>query len=303
MKGGFGKLVILIIGLSIFYTYVGIYFLPQSQSLPPKVIEIKEGIEQDELLKIGEDILFGKGQCMVCHPNKPEPGMRSPAIAGIGAVIAERVKNMDVNEEDYIFQSLVDTKAYVPEGFAPIMPPSQKLLTEGELIAIAAFLQSKGSDVTISYPESLPALRKSMGSAQKKTVVASVEIRNDVSQEELLRIGKDMFDDKGGCIECHPAEPDPDVEFPILTALMGEVEKHAAEKGRDTEGFLFEALVNPGAYLAEGMDDVMPPTQDSLSPEEMIAVSAYIQSKGGNVTVSLDSLPKLTKELEKAGGQ
>ncbi len=303
MKGGFGKLVILIIGLSIFYTYVGIYFLPQSQSLPPKVIEIKEGIEQDELLKIGEDILFGKGQCMVCHPNKPEPGMRSPAIAGLGAVIAERVKNMDVNEEEFIFQALVDTKAYIPEGFAPIMPPSQKLLTEGELIAVSAFLQSKGSDVTISYPESLPTLRKYLGSTEKKTVVASVDIKKDISQDELLKIGKDMYDDKGGCIECHPAAPDPDVEFPILPVLIGEVEKHAEEKGRDKEEFLFEALVNPGAYVAEGMDDIMPATQDSLSPEEMIAVSAYIQSKGGNVTVSLDSLPKLTKEIEKAGGQ
>jgi len=303
MKSGFSKLVLLIIGLSVFYTYVGLYFLPQSESLPPVVIEIKEGIDQDELLKIGEDILFGKGQCMVCHPNKPEPGMRSPAIAGIGAVMYERVQSMDITEEEYIFQALVDTKAYIPEGFSPIMPPSQKLLTEGELIAVAALLQSKGSDVTISFPESLPALRKSMGSTEKKPVVASAKISKGISQAELLKIGKDMYDDKGACIDCHPAEPDPDVEFPILTALLGEVEKHAEEKGKDTEEFLFEALVNPGAYVAEGMDDIMPATQESLSPEEIIAVSAYIQSKGGKVTISLDSLPTLTKELEKAGGQ
>jgi mono/diheme cytochrome c family protein len=304
MKSGFSKLVFLIIGLSIFYTYVGIYFLPQSESLPPKVIEIKEGIELDELLKIGEEILFGKGQCMVCHPNTPEAGMRSPAIAGIGGVIAERVKGMDVSEEDYIFQSLVDTKAYVPEGYSPIMPPSQKLLTEGELIAIAAYLQSKGSDVTISYPESLPALRKNLGATEKE-VVASVEIKDGISREELISIGKGLYDDQGGCIECHPAEPDPDVEFPILTALMGGVEKNAKAQGKDVESFLFESLVNPGAYVAEGMDDVMPATQDSLTDREMIAVSAYIQSKSesGKVTVSLDSLPKLKKELEKAGGQ
>jgi mono/diheme cytochrome c family protein len=303
MKGGFGNLVVLIIGLSVFYTYVGLYFLPQSQSLPPKVIEIKEGIAQDELLKIGEDILFGKGQCMVCHPNKPEPGMRSPAIAGIGAVILERVKNMEVNQEEYIFQALVDTKAYIPEGFAPIMPPSQKLLTEAELIAISAFLQSQGSDVTISYPESVPTLRKYLGTTEKQEVVASAEIKEGISREELLKIGKDMFDDKGGCIDCHPAEPDPDVEFPLLSALMGGVELHAAEKGKDTEAFLFESLVNPAAYVEDDMDDVMPATQDSLTAEEMIAVSAYIQSQGGKVTVSLDSLPALLKELEKAGGQ
>jgi mono/diheme cytochrome c family protein len=303
MKGGFGKLVVLIIGLSIFYTYVGLYFLPQSRSLPPKVIEIKEGITKDELLKIGEEILYGKGQCMVCHPNKPEPGMRSPAISGIGGVILERVKNMEISQEEYIFQSLVDTKAYIPEGYAPIMPPSQKLLTEGELIAISALLQSKGSDVTISYPESVPTLRKYLGSEEEKPVLASVEIKKGISLEELLKIGKDLFDDKGGCIECHPAEPDPDIEFPILTALIGGVEEHAKEKGKDVEAFLFESLVNPPAYIAEGMDDVMPATQDSLSNEEMIAVSAYIQSIGGKVTVNLDSLPTLTKELEKAGGQ
>jgi mono/diheme cytochrome c family protein len=302
MKGGFVKLALLIIGLSVFYTYVGLYFLPQSQSLPPKVIEIREGIARDELLKIGEDILFGKGQCMVCHPNKPEPGMRSPAIAGIGGIMLERVKNMDISQEEYIFQALVDTKAYIPEGFAPIMPPSQKLLTEGELIAVAAFLQSKGSDVTISYPESVPALRKYLGSTAETEVVSSVDITEGISREELLKIGKDMFDDKGGCIECHPAEPDPDIEFPMLSALIGDVEKHALDSGKDTEEFLFESLVNPAAYIAEGMDDVMPATQDSLTEEEMIAVSAYIQSQGGKVTVSLKSLPVLIKELEKAGG-
>ncbi|RJQ43564.1 MAG: hypothetical protein C4538_11890 [Nitrospiraceae bacterium] len=302
MKGGFGRLVVLIIGLSIFYTYVGLYFLPQSQSLPPKVIEIKEGIGQDELLKIGEEILFGKGQCMVCHPNTPEPGMRSPAITGIGGAILERIKSQGISQEEYIMQALVDTKAYVPEGYAPIMPPSQKLLTEGELIAVAAYLQSKGSDVTISYPGSLPVLRKYLGSTLKKQVAASVDINPGISQEELLKIGKNIFMDKGGCIECHPEKPDPDIVSPILAALINEVEKHAAIKGKGTEEFLFESLVNPGAYVAEGTDNIMPAAQDSLSIEEMIAVSAYIQSQGGKVTVSLDSLPTLTKEIEKAGG-
>jgi mono/diheme cytochrome c family protein len=146
-------------------------------------------------------------------------------------------------------------------------------------------------------------LRKLLGSTEKKAVVASAEIRKDISQEELLKIGKDMYDDKGGCIECHPEEPDPDIEFPDLNALLAGIEKHSKEKGQDIETFLFESLVNPGAYVAEGMDDIMPATQESLSNEEMIAVSAYIQSKGEKVTISLDSLPKLTKELEKAGGQ
>lgn len=301
MKSGFGKLVFFVIGLCVFYTYVGLYFLPQSQSLPPKVIEIKEGIAQDELIKIGEDILFGKGQCMVCHPNKPEAGMRAPAIATIGRDVDKRIKSMDISNEDYMFQALVDTKAYVPEGYAPIMPPSQKLLNEAEIIAVTAFLQSRGSEVTVSYPESVKTLQQHLGT--KAVPVKAVKLDRGTSVEELIKLGKDLYDDKGGCIECHPEKPDPDIEFPILTALMSEVEKHAGEKGKDIEMFLFESLVNPAAYVAEGMDDIMSAAQDSLSEDEIIAVAVYIQSKGGKVTVSLDSLPKLSKELEKAGDQ
>jgi hypothetical protein len=177
MKSGFFKLVVLIIGLNIFFTYIGLYFLPQSRSLPPKIYEINEGITQDELLLIGEEILFGKGQCMVCHPNAPEAGMRSPAIAGIGGVIVERVKNMNVSPDEYMVQALVDPNAYIPKGFVPIMPPSQKLLTDGELIAVAAFLQSKGSDVTISYPDSLPILEQFKGKGAEEAAAKEEELR------------------------------------------------------------------------------------------------------------------------------
>ena len=304
MKGGFLKLLLVIFGLNIFFTYIGVYFLPQSRSLPPQIIEIKEGISQEELLEIGEEILFGKGQCMVCHPYKPEVGMRSPAIASIGGDIVERTKSMDISDEEFIFQALVDTKAYVPEGYTPIMPPSQKLLNESELIAVSAYLQSKGAEVTISYPESLPVLRKYLGATtQKAEVVASADIKEGISQEELVRLGKDLFYDKGGCIECHPEKPDPDIEFPILPDLVSSVEKNAKKNGKEAVAFLFESLVNPDAYVAEGMDAVMPASQDSLSESEMIAVGAFIQSQRGNVTLKYpDSLSLLKKELEKAGG-
>jgi mono/diheme cytochrome c family protein len=306
MKSGFGKLVLLIIGLSVFFTYIGLYFLPQSKSLPPEVIEIKEGISQEELLDIGEEILFGKGQCMVCHPFKPEAGMRSPAIAGIGGEIAERTKGMDISPEGFIFQALVDTKAYIPEGYAPIMPPSQKLLTEAELIAVAAFIQSKGASVTISYPDSLPELRKYLGSPKKVAdalIASEVKITESTSPEELLQLGKELYYDKGGCIECHPAEKDEDLDFPILPELFGDVQNHAKEQGKEPIAFFFESMVRPDAYIAEGMDDMMPASQDFLSESEMIAVGAYIQSQGGNVTLRYpDSLPALKKEIEKAGG-
>ncbi len=76
MKAGVLKLALIVIGLNLIFAYIGIEFLPQSESRPPKVIKIAEGISQEDLVNVGEQIVFGKGQCMVCHPAKPESGMR-----------------------------------------------------------------------------------------------------------------------------------------------------------------------------------------------------------------------------------
>jgi hypothetical protein len=162
MKSGVLKLSIVVIGLSLFFTYIGVYFLPQSESHPPKVIKVEKGISQEELITIGEDIVFGKGQCMVCHPMKAETGMRSPAISTIGAEIERIAKKRGMTPEEHLFESLVNPSSFVAEGYDDIMPPlheSPVSLTEGELIAVAAFLQSQGGRVTVSYPESVSLLR------------------------------------------------------------------------------------------------------------------------------------------------
>ena len=84
MKAGFLKVAIVVLALNLFFVYIGVYVLPQSESRPPKTTKIEEGIPQEELIRAGEEIVFGKGQCMVCHPMKAEAGMRAPAIATTG---------------------------------------------------------------------------------------------------------------------------------------------------------------------------------------------------------------------------
>lgn len=307
MKSGFFKLILIVAGLSAFFAYIGVTFLPQSQSLPPVVIEIKPGISPEELLEIGEGVLFGKGQCMVCHPFTPEAGMRSPSIATIGRDMIEHAKEKGISPEEFIFQSLVDPGAYVPEDYAPIMPPSQKLLTEGELIAVAAFLQSNGSSVTISYPDSIPILRqfpRTKGKEEERLSAIEVKIKGGLLPKELIMAGKTLFFGKGECTECHSEEPLEWMESPPISSLGGNIEKRAREKGADPEAFLFESMVNPDAYVAEGTEPFMPPAQDFLSETEMVAVAVFVQSQGGQVTITYpESLAVLNKELKKVGGQ
>lgn len=171
MKTGVLKLLLVVIGLNLFFAYIGLYFLPQSESHPPKVTEIAEGISQEDLILAGEAIVFGKGQCMVCHPMKAEAGMRSPAIASIGADIEKNARQRGITPEEYVFEALVNPSKFVVKGFDDIMPPGHKpptSLTDGELIAVAAFLQSKAGKVSISYPGSLPILKEQIEKAGGK---------------------------------------------------------------------------------------------------------------------------------------
>ncbi len=163
MRSGVIKLLLAVVGFNLFFTYIGVYFLPQSESRPPKEIKIQKGITQDELITIGEEIVFGKGQCMVCHPMKEETGMRAPAISTIGRTMKEEAEKRGVPYEEYVFDALVAPSKYVAKGYDDIMPPVHKpptALNEGELIAVAAYLQSRGGTVTVKYPDSLQLLKK-----------------------------------------------------------------------------------------------------------------------------------------------
>ena len=171
MKAGILKLAFIVIGLNLIFVYIGNYFLPQSESWPPKVIKIEGGISQEDLISVGEKIVFGKGQCMVCHPAKVEPGMRAPVMATIGAEIEREAKQRGVTPEVHVFEALVNPSKYVVKGFDNIMPPMHKppaSLTDGELIAVATYLQSQGGKVTLSYPGSVPILKAQIEKAGAK---------------------------------------------------------------------------------------------------------------------------------------
>ncbi len=171
MKAGLLKLAVIVIGLNLLFVYIGLYFLPQSESRPRKVTKIEGGISQEELIQAGEKIIFGKGECMVCHPMNPETGMRAPAMSSIGAEIEREAKERGIKPEEHVFEALVNPSKYIVKGFEDIMPPSNKpptSLTDEELTAVAAYLQNKGGKVTVSYPVSVPILKKEIEKAEGK---------------------------------------------------------------------------------------------------------------------------------------
>ncbi|OFW21598.1 MAG: hypothetical protein A3H27_04105 [Acidobacteria bacterium RIFCSPLOWO2_02_FULL_59_13] len=147
-------------GLLIFLVYLS-YWVPQLVSLPPKKVafdptQIKT---KADLAEAGKQLFFGKAQCALCHSVEQTEAPRAPAMQGLGA---KRTR-------EYIYESMVKPEAviykqYAEEGpaklFSSQMPIINKPpvdLSETEMLAVVAFVQSLGGQVTVE-PEEVKAL-------------------------------------------------------------------------------------------------------------------------------------------------
>lgn len=150
------KIAGLTLAATAFYTYVG-QLVPQSEVHPPEVVEIRADMTPEELVETGRGIARGKGLCLTCHTIGGSGPLRFPDLEGIGRNAEGRIPGMSGLE--YMVQSLYDPDVYVVEGFSPGMPPVHRPpigLTEGEILAVIAFLQSLGGTVTVTVDTELP---------------------------------------------------------------------------------------------------------------------------------------------------
>jgi mono/diheme cytochrome c family protein len=112
-----------------------------------------------------------------------------------------------------------------------------------------------------------------------------------VSAEALVAAGERVFNGAGGCTACHglgTRAPN------LLTDHAGEgpIGARCGSRGKDCKAYLYESLTNPGAYLVKGFDNIMPDMRRQISEDQIWAVIAYLQSQGGEVTVTAADIPK-----------
>src|SRR4029453_4598295 len=74
--------------------------------------------------------------------------------------------------------------------------------------------------------------------------------------------------------------------------------------GMSGKAYIIESLLQPGAYLVEGYPNIMPQVDKppiALNRSEVWALTAFLESLGGTVNVTLDDIPK-TAGAAAAGG-
>ncbi|HEV8400674.1 MAG TPA: c-type cytochrome [Gemmatimonadales bacterium] len=117
----------------------------------------------------------------------------------------------------------------------------------------------------------------------------------DVTPEQLAQAGEQVFTGIGGCTTCHglgTRAPN------LLTDEKGQGPIGARcgkrEPGKDCKAYLHEALTQPGAFVVQGYEPIMPDMSRTLSPQQIWAVIAFLESNGGSITVTASDVPAST---------
>jgi mono/diheme cytochrome c family protein len=150
------RIAALAIATTAFYTYVG-QLVPQKEVHPPVEMVLSKDMGPAEMQRVGREIMDGKGLCFTCHTIGKSGALRFPDLAGIGSRAGSRIPGY--TDLQYLAESLVEPDKYLVPGFNPGMPIINKPpigLTDDEMLAVIAYLQSLGGTTTVTMQTKLP---------------------------------------------------------------------------------------------------------------------------------------------------
>lgn len=123
-------------------------------------------------------------------------------------------------------------------------------------------------------------------------VPTELSFSGTVTPEQLVQAGDELYHGAGGCVSCHGLG----TRAPNLltdekgSGLIGARCTNRVS-GQSCKTYLHESLVKPGAFVVSGYEPIMPDMSRTLSPTQIWALVAYLESQGGTVSVSSSDIP------------
>ena len=148
------RIAALVVATTAFYGYVG-QLVPQREVQPPQETVLRTDMTTADMVKIGGELMVGKGLCLTCHTIGKTGALRFPDLEGLAARATSRVPGL--SEIEYFAQSIYDPEKFIVPGFNPGMPVINKPpigLTDPEILCVMAFLQTLGGTPTITLQTS-----------------------------------------------------------------------------------------------------------------------------------------------------
>jgi mono/diheme cytochrome c family protein len=123
----------------------------------------------------------------------------------------------------------------------------------------------------------------------------------NVTPAQLVKAGEEIYKTKGTCEICHRIGQK-GTRAPDLGGVGARAAK--TKPGMAAKAYIIESLINPGAHIVEGYPPIMPAVDKppiALNRSEVWALTAFLESLGGNVDVTLNDVPA-TVGAASAGG-
>jgi len=248
------------------YTWVA-NAIPQVESQVPEEVSFSADVSAEELVSTGEELFQGAGGCTACHGL----GTRAPSLredhAGLGPIGARCGDQVDgMSCKEYLHESMVNPGDYVVDGFNPIMPPQNRILTSNQIWAIIAYLESLGGEVTVTAED-----LQSGGAGE------SAQAESGGSGDESGGGSADAVAlmQQNACFGCHTLG-DRGTELAPTFDDVG--------ARRDAE-YIRTSIVDPMADISEGYENLagtMPPNfGEILSEEQLQTLVDFLASQTG----------------------
>src|SRR5215207_3040734 len=122
-------------------------------------------------------------------------------------------------------------------------------------------------------------------------VPESLALGSDARPEALVAAGERVYNGAGGCTACHglgTRAPNLLTDDGSGGAIGGRCD--IRKPGMACKAYLHESLVAPGAFVVPGFEPIMPDMRRQLADDQIWALVAYLQSLGGEVTVTAADL-------------
>ena len=148
------RIVGLVLATTAFYGYVG-QLVPQREVQPPQETVLRTDMTTADMVKVGGELMAGKGLCLTCHTIGKSGALRFPDLEGVAARATTRIPGL--SEIEYFAKSLYEPDSFIVPGFNPGMPAINKPpigLTDQEILCVIAFLQTLGGTATVTLQTS-----------------------------------------------------------------------------------------------------------------------------------------------------
>src|SRR5688500_8684457 len=123
----------------------------------------------------------------------------------------------------------------------------------------------------------------------------------NVTPAQLTKAGEEIYKTKGTCEICHQIGQK-GTRGPDLAGVGARAAK--TKPGMTAKAYIIESLINPNAHIVGGYPPIMPAVDKppiGLNRSELWALTAFLESLGGTVDVTLNDIPA-TAGASAAGG-